>query len=499
MFRLSTTALEPGALARELANPRAGALAIFEGWVRNHDDARAVQGLEYETFGQMAESLGREIVENACERFSLLDALVVHRIGHAQVSDLAIWVGVTAEHRQEAFLACRWIVDRIKEELPIWKKESYVDDASSTWVHAGASSLSNSEDPATHPYYTRQVNLDELGPAGQRKLAASKVLVIGAGGLGCPALQYLAAAGVGNLRICDGDRIDETNLHRQILFAANEIGQNKAEVAAERMRSLNPQIAIAAIADAATQQSLPELVSQADLVLDCTDSFEAKYMIHDACWQAGTVLVQAAVYQFEGQVQVIDPQADAGCFRCLWPEAPPAGCVGNCAQAGVLGVTPGLLGIYQAIEALKILLNWPSTLRDATLLVDVLSGQTQRIQRSVRDDCVCQNAAPWPDAPDNILFPGQGAAELLKSATLVDLREDHERREDPEWLRGLARAPRAKWPTLLGDIEARPLVLVCSAGLRSRECVATLANPAEVYAWTRPIEELERYCELAAE
>ncbi len=493
MFRLAATPLDPSRLSHELKNPRAGALATFEGWVRNHDDARAVDGLEYEAFESMAESVGQDLVGQAIERFSLIDALVVHRIGRTEVGDLAIWVGATAEHRQEAFLACRWIMDRIKEDLPIWKRESYTKGGEATWVHAGASSLSHSEDPATNPYYARQVTLDWIGPAGQRKLAQSRVLVIGAGGLGCPALQYLAAAGVGTLRICDGDRIDETNLHRQILFSAHEIGQNKAEVAAERIRALNPHIAVSAIADAATGARLPELVTEVDVVLDCTDSFEAKYMIHDACWQAGTVLVQAAVYQLEGQIQVIDPRAEAGCFRCLWPEAPPSGCVGNCAEAGVLGVTPGLLGLYQAIETLKLLVGGENSLRDATLLVDVLSGRTQRILRSAREDCVCRGGTPWPNTPDHLLFPGRGAQELLANATVIDLREDHERLQDPEWIRALPHLPRAMWPALLREFPERPLVLCCAAGLRSRECVDLLEHPPEVYAWTRPIAEIARY------
>jgi adenylyltransferase/sulfurtransferase len=490
MFRLSTSPLDPARLTAELRNPRAGALASFEGWVRDHHDGRPVEGLEYEAFDDMARRVGSEIVREAIERFSLIDALAVHRVGPATVGERAIWVGATAEHRQEAFLACRWIMDRIKVDLPMWKKESYVDGAPAEWVHAGASTCSCAHDPGLDPYYARQVNLDELGPEGQRRLAASRVLVVGAGGLGCPALQYLAAAGVGTLRICDGDRVDLGNLHRQILFAASDVGRNKAHVAADRLRAANPNIAVHAIGEAATEENLPELVGSVDAVLDCTDSFEAKYLIHDACWQAGTPVVQAAIHRLEGQVQVIDPHAGAGCFRCLWPEPPPPACVGSCEQAGVIGVTAGMLGVYQAVETLKLLLGWPQVLREATLLVDVLSGRTQRVVRQARTDCVCQSDRPWPGVARQLLFPGPRAAAILRQATLIDLRESPRPRLD--WPGELLHFPKERWDRLLDEVADRPLVLGCANGLRTRELLQRMGHPPDVFAWTRPIEEAAR-------
>lgn len=488
-FTFQSTPLDPQSLSKSLTNPRAGALVAFEGWVRNHHDAREVSGLEYEAFFSMAVSEGDKLLSEAISRFGILDARAVHRIGPVAIGEGAIWVGVTAEHRQEAFLACRWIMDRIKERVPVWKKESFVE-GNREWVNAGQGSLSSFEDPAANPMYARQVNLVGFGPEGQRTLADSAILVIGAGGLGCPALQYLAAAGVGRIVIVDGDRVDVTNLHRQILFTAADIGRNKSETAAERLRALNPHIALQAIGDAATPDNLPGFLDGMDAVLDCTDSFEAKYAIHDIAWRSGIPIVQASVYQREGQLQVFDPQhPEGGCFRCLWPKAPPPGCVGNCAQAGVLGVTPGLLGVFQAVETLKLLLNDPDTLRSHTLLVDVFSGKTQRLTRQIRPDCCCSGGEPWPHRSNSLLEPGPRARSLHGNALVIDIREPHERISAPSHILSMPNVPRAEWDSIPECFPQRPIVLCCAGGVRTRYCVEMLGNPPGIFAWSRPIEE----------
>ena len=491
MFTLSQEALNSERLTAELANPRAGALVVFDGWVRNHHEGRKVLELEYEAFGEMAIRTGEAILGEARSRFAILDARVEHRVGHLVVGDRAIWVGVTAEHREEAFRACRWIMNRIKEEVPVWKKEFFTE-GEPQWVHAGQGSRSAPVDPADNPRYARQVALAEVGPEGQRKLAAARVLVIGAGGLGCPALIYLAAAGVGQLTVCDGDRVEASNLHRQVLYSDEDIGTNKAGAAARRLQALHTDLAIRVEPDAADPFTLPALIRGQDVVLDCTDSFESKYAIHDACYRAGIPLVQAAVYQFDGWVQVIDPSVEAGCFRCLWPEPPPAGCVGNCAQAGVLGVTPGLLGTHQAVETLKHLLDLPDRLDRETLYVDVLGGATRRLRRPVREDCPCRGTVPWPALGENLLYPGERATKTFREGCVIDLREPAERVDDPEWIREIPNVPRSEWAQIPERFRDRPLILCCSAGVRSRECLDLLDQPPGVFGWMRGIREVPR-------
>jgi adenylyltransferase/sulfurtransferase len=488
MFTLSEHPLNPERLADALRNPGAGALVTFDGWVRDHHGGRRVLGLAYEAFPDMAVGVGNAILEEARRRFAILDARVEHRIGEAAIGERVVWVGVAAEHRQEAFLACRWIMDRIKADVPIWKKERYAE-GDSVWVHAAAGNRVGSDDPAVDPRYSRQVVLPRIGADGQRRLAESRVLVIGAGGLGCPALLYLAAAGVGNLTICDGDRVEESNLHRQPLYLAEDVGLGKADRAADRLRAFHPRIALQAVSDAAEPESLPGLVQGRDLVLDCTDSFESKYAIHDACYRLQVPLVQAAVYQFDGWVQVIDPRTRAGCMRCLWPEPPPAGCVGNCAQAGVLGVTPGLLGMYQAIEALKLLLDLPERLDDATLYIDVLSGESRRLRRPVRAECPCRGRTPWPDPRSDLLYPGERANALFREAVTLDIREPVEREGSPDWIQRIPNVPRAEWDRIPERYPSHPVILCCSGGLRTRQCLDRLGHPPGIYAWSGSIHD----------
>lgn len=490
MFELSDAPLQTAALGLRLAAPRAGALVTFEGWVRDHSDGRPVTELEYEAFEAMACSEGDDILAAARDRFAILDAHAVHRVGNVAIGEAAVWVGVTAEHRQEAFLAARWIMDEIKRRLPVWKRETYADTGEAAWVRAGGADPPSPADPAANPHYRRQLNVPGLGASGQRRLANSRVLVIGAGGLGCAAMPYLAGAGIGTLIVADGDRVEATNLHRQVLFGASDIGRSKAEVAADRLRELNPHIAIAAHADAATPGTLRDWLPGVDLVLDCADDFDVTYFLHDACWQSGVPIVQAGVHQLDGWVQVVDPRGDAGCFRCQWPEPPPPGCVDSCARSGVLGVTPGMLGVHQAAQSIQILLGWPGALRDATLYVDLVGGGTRRVRREARSDCPCRGQQPWPSLHDDLLYPGRTAAQVLASARIVDIREPHERTHDPEWIRALPSAPRAQWSKIPERFGERPLVLCCAEGVRTRECVALLGHPTGVLAWTRSIHQL---------
>ncbi|MFZ9708613.1 MAG: ThiF family adenylyltransferase [Steroidobacteraceae bacterium] len=407
-FRFSATALAIDSLRAELADPSCGGYAAFEGWVRNHNEGQAVTRLEYEAFESLAVREGERIVEEARARFGVEHALCVHRVGDLALGELAVWVGVSARHRDEAFRACRYIIDEVKHRVPIWKKEHYVG-GDSGWVNCErcATAPQSSEDVAlthshshshSHPHshhdhptlvsdYSRQMTLREVGPAGQARLRASTVGVIGAGGLGVPVLQYLAGAGIGRLVIVDGDRLEPSNLHRQSWYALADCGRPKAELAALRAQALNPDVSVQTHAQRLDAHNAAALLADCDVIVDCTDNFSTKFLLNDLAHALRKPVVFASVHQYEGQLQTVDPARGSSCLRCLWPEATRDGVVGNCAEAGVLGPVPGVLGSLQALETLKILLALPDRLRDELLLVDLREMRMSRLRTSRRSEC----------------------------------------------------------------------------------------------------------------
>jgi molybdopterin/thiamine biosynthesis adenylyltransferase len=231
--------------------------------------------------------------------------------------------------------------------------------------------------------YNRHVILDQVGLEGQLKLKAAKVLVIGAGGLGCPVLQYLTAAGVGTIGIIDFDTIDLSNLQRQILFTKNDLGKNKAEVAAQRLKQLNDQVKFKAYPERLTTKNALELFSAYDLIIDGTDNFSTRYLVNDAAVLTNKPLVYGSIYKFEGQVAVFNYENGAT-YRCLFPVPPKAGTVKNCSEIGVIGVLPGIIGTQQANEAIKIIVGIGKPLSGQLLIYDALKASylTVGIQRS---------------------------------------------------------------------------------------------------------------------
>jgi len=230
------------------------------------------------------------------------------------------------------------------------------------------------------PDYSRQTLLKEIGAQGQAALARGRVLIVGAGGLGSPVLQYLAGAGVGYLGIVDADTLDASNLHRQPIFALADVGEQKAELALAAVKRINPTVHVELHAARLDADNALELIRGYDVVVDCSDNFRTKYLINDAAVLAHRPAVFASVYQYEGQLQVYKPEQRHACLRCLWPDAVADGVVGNCAEAGVLGPVPGTLGTMQALLTLKILLGMSGQLDGELLLLDFTNFSSLKIK-----------------------------------------------------------------------------------------------------------------------
>lgn len=227
--------------------------------------------------------------------------------------------------------------------------------------------------------YNRHLILDKIGVEGQQKLKSAKVLVVGAGGLGCPILQYLTAAGVGTIGIVDFDTIDESNLQRQILFNINDIGKSKAETAKKHLSQLNPYIKFVVFNFNLSPKNAEDIFSDFDIIIDGTDNFSTRYLVNDACVKQNKPLIYGSIFKFEGQVAVFNYK-DGPSYRCLFPTPPKAGSVPSCSQIGVLGVLPGIIGTQQANEALKIILNIGQPLSGQLLIYNALQAEYTKLK-----------------------------------------------------------------------------------------------------------------------
>ncbi|HVS51178.1 MAG TPA: molybdopterin-synthase adenylyltransferase MoeB [Opitutaceae bacterium] len=336
--------------------------------------------------------------------------------------------------------------------------------------------------------YSRHLSLAGFGPAAQEKLQRSSVLVIGAGGLGCPALLYLAAAGVGRIVIVDDDRVDVSNLQRQVLYTSDDAGAPKAEAAARRLRALNPLIAIEPRAERFTRDNALALVRGVDVVVDGSDNFSTRYLVNDACVLADRPLVFGAIQGFEGQLSVFNFRGGPT-YRCLFPEPPEAGTVPNCAEAGVLGVLPGLIGTMQATEAIKLLAGLGEPLAGKLLLFDALTMTMRTLalavdprSRAIRElppegygeTCATPIAKPAANGAldlanvDEIdVADLQAALAHGETLQVLDVREEWERgfgTIEPDVHIPLGALPQVGVP---GFDPAAPTVVYCAVGARS--------------------------------
>jgi len=327
---------------------------------------------------------------------------------------------------------------------------------------------------AEHERYARHLVLPEIGEKGQLKLKSASVLVIGAGGLGSPVSIYLAAAGVGRIGLADFDNVDVTNLHRQILYGTSDVGAPKLNAASERLHDLNPEINIETHNTAINSENALDIFRAYDVIVDGTDNFPTRYLVNDACVLTGKPNVYGSIFRFDGQASVFYAR-EGPCYRCLYPEPPPPNLVPSCAEGGVLGVLPGVIGTIQATETIKLITGVGEPLIGRLLLFDALRMEFRRLR--LRKDPNCAVCGERPTIAQLIDYEGFcnpaetgeiTPAQLAKmsDALLIDVREQHEFKQGH--LQGA-------WLIPLGQLERhmdaiprdRDLVLYCRSGSRS--------------------------------
>ncbi len=335
--------------------------------------------------------------------------------------------------------------------------------------------------------YSRHIAIPEFSLEGQKRLKAAKVLVIGSGGLGSPVLLYLAAAGIGNIGIVDFDVVEDTNLQRQVLFTVDDIGKPKSEIAKERLLKLNPYINIKVYNTAFTKENALEIIRNYDVVADGTDNFPTRYLVNDACVLTGKVNVYASIFRFEGQVSVFNYlQADGtrgANYRDLFPEPPPPGLVPNCAEGGVLGVLPGIIGSIQASEVIKVVSGVGEPLSGRLFLFDAASFTTRVLKISKNPNTIITSLINY----EQFCGIGQEEAYSLKEISVQDFKkmiDDHidfqliDVREPYEYeisnLNGTL-IPLAQIKAAQHKISKdRKVIVHCRSGKRSADAIRTL-------------------------
>jgi molybdopterin/thiamine biosynthesis adenylyltransferase/rhodanese-related sulfurtransferase len=341
--------------------------------------------------------------------------------------------------------------------------------------------------------YSRHLILPEFGMEAQRRLKQGSVLLIGAGGLGSPLALYLAAAGVGHIGLVDFDVVDESNLQRQIAHGTSTVGMKKTESAKQRIQDLNPNVEVSTFEEQISSENALDLLRPFDVIIDGTDNFPTRYLTNDASVLLGKPNVYGSIFRFEGQATVFHPKAGGPCYRCLYPEAPPPGLVPSCAEGGVLGVLPGVIGTIQATEAIKLITGIGETLTGRLMLYDAFNMRFRQLKLRRNPECpVCGDNPSITELIDYDLFCGitpetlkvdtsrditpVEVAELLKSDNppfLLDVREANE--WEIGYIPGAVRISVNELQERMNELDtARDMVVYCRSGVRSGRAVDML-------------------------
>ena len=341
--------------------------------------------------------------------------------------------------------------------------------------------------------YSRHLSLPEVGIKGQTKIKSSKVLVVGAGGLGSPVSLYLAAAGIGTIGMVDFDIVDESNLQRQVLFGMDQIGKSKLKSAKERLKNLNPHTNYILHDTALSSENALDIVKDYDIVVDGTDNFPTRYLVNDACVILNKPNVYGSIYRFDGQVSIFNHE-NGPCYRCLYPSPPPPNLVPSCAEGGVLGVLPGIIGTMQANETLKLILGIGDLMVNRFLLFDALTFEFNELKIHKNNDCVVCGDSPSitelidykqfcgiESVIEKVAFSELEATELQKrlnnetSPIIIDVREDFEL--EISKIEGSVHIPMNQIPNRLNELNPEnDYVIICRTGVRSSQICEFLSN-----------------------
>lgn len=344
--------------------------------------------------------------------------------------------------------------------------------------------------------YDRHLLLPQVGVEGQRKLKAASVLLIGAGGLGSPLALYLVAAGVGRIGIVDFDVVDASNLQRQILHGTKDVGRPKLDSATDRLRDLNPHIRIDTYETMLRADNALDICKDYDIIIDGTDNFQTRYLVNDVCVLLGKPNVYGSIFRFEGQASVFHPGAGGPCYRCLYPEPPPPGLVPSCAEGGVLGILPGIVGVIQAAEAVKLILHEGDSLVGRLLLFDALKMQFRELKLRRSRQCPADGACTLvtglidydqfcgvvPAQTEEVVAEWEMTPVQLKEKlergepiTIIDVREPHEWQIANLATYGARLIPLGQFPHRLSEMNpAEDIVVHCKVGGRSAQAYDVL-------------------------
>lgn len=367
--------------------------------------------------------------------------------------------------------------------------------------------------------YSRHLIMPEVGLAGQKKLKAASILLVGTGGLGSPLAMYLAAAGVGRLGLVDYDVVDVTNLQRQVVHGTSTVGRLKVESAKDRILDINPDIVVETYNVLFTSENAEEIASHYDIIIDGTDNFPTRYLVNDVCVKLGKPNVYGSIFRFDGQVTVFDPSQGGPCYRCLFPEPPPPGMVPSCAEGGVLGILPGTVGTLQATEAIKLILGIGDSLVGKLMLYNALDMSFDFVKLRRNPACVvCSKPAdeivlidyeefcglPMHDHEQESAGAGwditvqelKAKLDAGEQVRIIDVREPHE--WEISHLEGAVLIPLGDLPARMNELDtAESLVMQCKSGARSARALEMLVGAGfrkiknlkgGINAWAREVD-----------